>query len=209
MGSGAFLWAWISPPAPQWDPCSSQFLQVQGGVTRRALGTHSFRKGVDFQLQSRLRRFREINIQSSNLSTDGEVETQGARAVPKIPWDTVEMGINELDLLQKPLQRETSRTNTLFFPPSQVHPQSKCRLSWELNICPEATGTGFGRRHVFYLHFRALEPWGDFKRQFCSGYPYLVATSPMPALLPPGVCAEVPRSERKALEGGKTPQHHF
>lgn len=46
-----------------------------------------------------------------------------------------------------------------------------------------------------------MEPWGDVKRQFCSGYPYLVATSPMPALRPPGVCAEVPRSEHKALGG--------
>lgn len=64
-------------------------------------------------------------------------------------------------------------------------------------MCPEATGTSFWRRHVFYLHFRALEPWGDFQRS-CSAEDTdaYVATSLMPALLPPGICAEA----SKALE---------
>lgn len=54
-----------------------------------------FRKVLISNLQSRLMRFREINIPSSNLSADGEVETQRARAVPKIPWDTQwRQGIN-------------------------------------------------------------------------------------------------------------------
>lgn len=39
-------------------------------------------------LQPRLMRFRDINIQSSNLSTDEEADSQRARAVPRIPWDT-------------------------------------------------------------------------------------------------------------------------
>lgn len=38
---------------------------------------------------------REINIQSSNPSTGEEVDTQRARAVPKIPGDTQwKQGIN-------------------------------------------------------------------------------------------------------------------
>lgn len=69
-------------------------------------------------------------------------------------------------------------------------------------MCPEATSTVFWRRHIFPLHFRDLEPRGDFERA-CSAQDTdtYMATWLMPALLPPHVCIKAFRSEQSQRPG--------